>query len=443
MQIKDKYNLARWAIEQAVKSGAQQAKVSIYTNKSSNVSVRDEKIDTLQQANRNSLSISLYVDNKYSNHSTNRLNNKPDLSRFIAEAVTGTRYLSEDEFRTLPDPELYFKGGGIDLQTYDNEFDSFDPQKKIEYAFALEKEVLGSDERIISVTGNFYDNQRELVMVCSNGFEGDRKNTNFGLSASVSVKSGEARPQSYWSESSIFHKQLICSDIGTKALKRALEKLGQKKIKSARMPMIVENRVLANSGAPLLSPFMSALSGRSIQQKDSFLIDKIGEKIASDLLTIIDDPFIVSGRASKYFDEEGLACVKRNIIKAGILENYQIDTYYGKKLHMEPTSGSLTNLVISSGSRSLDEMLKSLESGILVTDFNGGNSNSATGDFSYGIEGFLIEKGVPVQAISEMNITGNLKNLWMNFLAAGNDVYENSSWRIPSLMFDNVDFSGT
>ena len=135
--------------------------------------------------------------------------------------------------------------------------------------------------------------------------------------------------------------------------------------------------------------------------------------------------------------------MKRNIIKAGILENYQIDTYYGKKLHMEPTSGSLTNLVISSGSRSLDEMLKSLESGILVTDFNGGNSNSATGDFSYGIEGFLIEKGVPVQAISEMNITGNLKNLWMNFLAAGNDVYENSSWRIPSLMFDNVDFSGT
>jgi PmbA protein len=385
----------------------------------------------------------LYVDKKYSNHSTNRLNNKKELSRFIEEAVAGTRYLSEDEFRSLPEQELYYKGGGIDLQTFDAEFDSVEPQTKIDYAFGVAKEVYGSDERIISVTGNYSENLSEEVMLTSNGFEGDQKNTYFGLSGSVSVKSGDARPRSYWYESSIFHKQLVLHDIGAKALSRALQKLGQKKISSGRMPMIVENRNFANANAPLLSPLINAMNGRSIQQKDSFLIDKKGEKIASEHLNIIDDPFIISGRGSQLFDGEGLATKRRDIIAGGILMNYLIDTYYGKKLKMEPTSGSISNLIIEPGDKSLEALIASLKRGIFVTDFNGGNSNGSTGDFSYGIEGFLVENGVLVQAISEMNITGNLKELWKNLIAAGNDVYENSSWRVPSLMFTDVDFSGT
>jgi PmbA protein len=439
----DKYKLARWAVETALKKGAQEAKVSISDSKSSKVSVRDEKIDVLEQANRNSLQISLYVDQKYSSHSTNRLNNKEELTRFIEEAVAGTRFLSEDEFRTLPDPDLYYSGGEKDLKTFDHDFDALDPQKKIEYAFALEKEVLGSDDRIISVTGNFSDSLNEMVMVTSNGFEGDRQSTNFSLWATVAVKSGDARPSSYWSESSIFHKDLISQDIGKKALERALKKLGQEKISSGKMPMIVENKVMASSYAPLLSPVINALNGRSIQQKNSFLIDKKGEKIASSNLNITEDPFIVSGRGSRLFDGEGLALKKREVISKGVLKEYFIDTYYGKKLGIKPTSSDITNLLIKAGNKDLHQMISSLDRGIFVTDFNGGNANGSTGDFSYGIEGFLIEKGVPVQAISEMNITGNLKVLWNDFVAAGSDVYENSSWRMPSLMFDNVDFSGT
>jgi PmbA protein len=438
MTKEEKYSIAKWAMEHALKSGAQEAGVSISNNNSSRVEVREEKIDRLEEANRNNMRIYLYVDRKYSSHSTNRLNNREELARFIEEAIAGTRYLSEDEFRSLPDPGLYYKGGGEDLKTIDPGFASIDPQQKIGQAFSTEKEVLGKDERIISVSTTYSDGMSGTVMVTSNGFQGDTENSFYSLVASVSVKSGDARPQSYWFESSIFHKDLVREGVGNKALKRALDKLGQEKIKSGRMPMIVENRLAGNT----LGPLISALNGYSIQQKNSFLIDMAGKKIGSDLLTLIDDPFIVSGRGSRYFDREGLATKRRPIIENGVLKSYYIDTYYGKKLGMEPTSGDTTNLVFEPGDKDLEGLIASMDRGILVTGFNGGNSNGSTGDFSYGIEGFLVENGKLTKPVSEMNITGNFKQVWMDLAAVGNDVYEGSSWRLPSLVFDNIEFSG-
>jgi PmbA protein len=167
-----------------------------------------------------------------------------------------------------------------------------------------------------------------------------------------------------------------------------------------------------------------------------------GEKIGSDLMTIVDDPFIVSGRGSRLFDSEGMATEKRSVVENGVLRTYYIDTYYGRKLEMEATSGGTTNLVFKPGEKDLEGLLAGIDRGILVTGFNGGNSNGATGDFSYGIEGFLVEKGKLVQPVAEMNITGNFKQLWKNLVAVGSDVDPSRSWRLPSLVFDNVDFSG-
>lgn len=437
MTKEDKYSLARWAMEHAVKNGAQQASVIISENRSNSIEVREQKIDRLEQSNQNGMSIRLFVDNKYSTHSTNRLK-KDELAGFIEEAIAATRYLSEDEYRSLPDPELYYQGGGPDLKITDEGFDEIDPQAKIDAAFAVENEAYGKDSRIISVTASYYDGRRGRVMVTSNGFEGDTDNTYYGLSASVSVKGDDARPESYWSENAVLYNQLKRSGIGEKALKRALDKLGQAKIESARLPMIVENRSAAN----LLNPLISALNGSSIQQKQSFLIDKIGDKVASEKLSLTDDPFIVSGRGSRLFDNEGLAAKKRVVFDNGVLKTYFIDTYYGKKLDRKPTSGGTSNLVFETGQKNLDQLITSLDKGILVTGFNGGNCNGSTGDYSYGIDGFLIEKGKIIKPVSEMNITGNMKNLWMNLAELGNDVNDNSSWLTPSILFKDVDFSG-
>lgn len=437
MTTEEKYTLARRVLEYAIQNGAQQAAAIISDSISSSVEVRQQKIDLLEQSNQCGLTIQLYVDHRYSSHSTNRLD-KAGLAPFINEAIEATRFLSEDEFRTLPDPALYYKGDIKDLGTMDPDFNRVDPQTRIEAAFNVEKEAIGKDNRILSVTAGYYDGINGRVMATSNGFEGDNTNTCFGIYADVSVHGGNARPESSWSESAVFLNRLKREGVGETALKRALKKIGQGKIASASMPMIVENRVAGN----LLSPLISALNGSSIQQKQSFLIDKIGEKVTSEKLTLTDDPFIVSGRGSRLFDYEGLASAKRVVFERGVLKTYFIDTYYGKKLGKQPTSGSTSNLVFETGNKNLDGLVASLDKGILVTGFNGGNCNSSTGDFSYGIDGFLIEKGIISQPVSGMNITGNMKTLWMDLAETGNDVNFNSSWLTPSLLFSKADFSG-
>ncbi len=437
MTKKEKYDLAKWAIQYALENGAQQAAVTISNSKSSSVEVRDKKIDKLEQAIQNSLSIRLYVDNKYSSHSTNRLK-KDDLQLFIRQAIEGTHFLSEDEYRTLPDPELYYKGGGKALNLKDAEFTKIDPQDKIDLAFAIENEILGSDERIISATGSYYDGLDETVMVTSNGFEGDSARTFYGLFASVSVRGGDARPEAGWNETSLFFDDLKKKEVGKTALKRALAKIGQQKVASGKMTMIVENKQVGR----LLSPLISALNGAAIQQKNSFLVDKLGEKVFSDKLTITDNPFIISGRGSRLFDSEGMATKIRPVIDGGTVKTYFINTYYAKKLGTLPTGGNTTNLVIKTGENNLDGLVEKVKKGILVTGFNGGNSNGSTGDFSFGIDGFLIENGKIVQPVSEMNITGNMVTLWSGISEIGNDVNRTSSWLTPSIVFEGVDFSG-
>lgn len=437
MTKKEKYDLALWAMNFALKNGADQASVSISNRISNSVEVRDEKTDKLEQAIQNSMSIRLYVDHKYSSHSTNRLD-KEDLSNFITEAIASTRYLSEDEFRTLPDPELYFKGDQADLKTVDPGFAGYDTRQKINIALATEKEALGKDDRIISISASYYDNLSEYILITSNGFRGDSSGTRFGINASVSVKGGDSRPESYWGESSLFFDSLKKEGIGETALKRGLKKIGQKKVPSGKMSMLIENR----QAGRILSPVISAIYGSAIQQKNSFLTDLKDEKVFSEKLTITDDPFILSGRASGYFDSEGLATKKRTIIDNGILRNYYIDTYYAKKLGMQPTSGDTSNLIFKAGNKMIEQLITEVDKGILVTGFNGGNCNGSTGDFSYGIEGFLIEKGELTQPVSEMNITGNMIGLWSNILAVGNDINTNSAWLTPSILFEGVDFSG-
>lgn len=437
MTKEEKYSLAKWAMNHALENGAQQASVSISNSKSSSVEVREEKIDRLEQAIESNLSIRLFVDKKYSSHSTNRLK-KEDLERFITEAIEGTKYLSEDEFRSLPEPELYYKGGDQDLKTLDPDFDKVDPQEKINLAYKAEKEALGKDERIISVSASYYDGLNERVMVTSNGFEGDTSNSYFGIYTSVSVKSDDARPESGWSESAISFNDLKKENVGATALQRALNKIGQKKIASGKMTMIVENKQVGR----IFGPLISALNGSAIQQKNSFLIDKLEQKVVSEKITLTDNPFIVGGRGSRLFDGEGMATKVRPVFEKGVLKTYFIDTYYGKKLGMNPTSASTTNLVFELGTKDLNGLIASVKKGILVTGFNGGNSNGSTGDFSYGIEGFLIENGTLVKPVSEMNITGNMKQLWSGIGEIGNDVNKESSWLTPSVLFEGVDFSG-
>jgi PmbA protein len=437
MNTNEKYELAKLVMEHALKAGAQQVAVKIYDSRSSNIEIRDQNIDTLKESNRAGLTIDLYVDKKYSSNSTNRLK-KEDLFKFVDDNVAATRFLAEDEFRILPDPALYYKGNGPDLNVFDPKMDQVEAKTKIDLAMNALNEAYKKDERIVSVTSDYGDGISNEIMITSNGFKGDQKNTWVSMSVSVSLKTDTGRPVDYWYENNIFADKLIKKDIGKKALEKAIQKINPSKIASGKYTVVIDNRVSAN----LLYPVFNALNGYSLYQKQSFLVDKIGKPVASPLLSVVDDPFVPSGPASRLYDSEGLALVKRPVIENGVLKTYYIDTYYGRKLKMDPTSGDSTNFIFTLGKRNREQMIADVKKGVLITGFIGGNCNGTTGDFSYGIEGFVIENGKLGHPINEMNITGNMTDFWFNLAEMGNDIRESDSIRIPSIMLKNVDLSG-
>ena len=438
MITSDNKKLAQWAMEYALKNGCQASRVSLYNGSSSTFEIRDMKIDRLLQESENSLVIQLYVDGRYGSISTNRLDKK-ELEKFIKEGIESTRFLAEDKAYTLPDASLYYKGGLPDLQLFDQKFESVQPDSKLDLAMKVCEEMQGKDDRIISTNSSYSDGMNFKYMIASNGFEGDTSSSYFSVSASLSIHGeGEARPESYWYDSSLYYDTLIKEGIGQKALERTLRKLGQKKVASGKYDMVVDNM----NSARLLSPIIDALYGSSIQQKNSFLLDKLNQKVIGDKVNLMDEPHLAKSSGARYFDGEGVATKKMPVFEAGTLKTYYIDTYNANKLQTAQTISSPSILTLQNGNKDVEALIASVNKGILITGFNGGNSNSTTGDFSYGIEGFLIEKGKITQPVSEMNVTGNMLTLWSNLVEVGNDPRLSSSWRIPSLLFSGVDFSG-
>lgn len=439
MNRKERFDLAHWAVDRALKAGADQAAVGLNFARRIEVEFRDKKLDKLQEATENGLYLQVYVQQRYSGQSTNDLK-RDSLERFIQDAVASTKYLTKDEFRSLPDPKYYPSPSQRQLKLVDESYPKIETSERVRMASAIEAAAMAQSDQIISSTAGYSDSHSEEVRVHSNGFEGAEESTVFSAGAEVTVKDGESgRPEDWFYATTRFRNELLDPEtLGKNAAQRALRKIGQKKLESGRYVMVVENR----AGRQLLRAMGEPLSGRALQQKSSFLEGMLGKKIASEKLTVIDDPFVEKGLGSRFFDGEGLAAQRRVFIEKGVLRHYAIDDYYGKKLGMEPTSGDPSNILLEYGTRSLEEMIAGVKRGILVTDFIGGNSNSTTGDFSFGIVGLLIEDGKTVRPVNEMNISGNLKELWNQLTDVGNDPYPYSSVRMPSVRFEEVDFSG-
>ena len=227
--------------------------------------------------------------------------------------------------------------------------------------------------------------------------------------------------------------------IGKKAALRALARIGSEKLPTQTSSIIVENR----STGRLLGWLGQALSGRNLQQKSSFLEGKKGERFASPALTITDDPFVEQGQSSRLYDGEGMTAKALPLFEKGVLKNYYLDTFYARKLEVEPTTGSPSNSVFALGDKDQAGWMKELGKGILITGFLGGNSNSNTGDFSAGIQGFLFEGGEIVKPVAELNIAGNHLSFGKQLVGLGDDPYPFSARRSPCLVFEDVVVSGT
>jgi PmbA protein len=188
---------------------------------------------------------------------------------------------------------------------------------------------------------------------------------------------------------------------------------------------------------------LGPLSGSSLQQKRSFLDGLVGKPFGSDKLDIADDPLMARGLGSRPFDFEGIGAKRVSIFEQGVLKNHYIDTYYGKKLGMAPTTGGMSNLAWKLGTKDRDALITDIKEGVLISSFIGGNSNGTTGDFSVGFQGFAIRGGKIAEPIAEMNLSGKHVDAWKHLVAVGNDPFVQSASRTPTLVFDGLQVAGT
>lgn len=434
----DLMKLGDRAVEHLVKKGAKEAAVVIGRGRSVECEIREKKVEKLQESAAASLSVSVYADGRYSGHSTNDLRWE-SLSKFLDDALAMTKLLEPDPFRQLPDPKLYADRPELDLGISDAGYASLETGTRKRTAREIEDAALGAGQNIQSVTSFFGDGWGESIRVTSNGFRDRQEYTSFSAGAEVTVRDGDKRPEDYWYVSA--RKLAGVTDppaLGRTAAQRALSRVGAKKIAGGSMNILVENRAAGR----LLGFFLGATTAGALQQKRSFLDGKLGQKVVSDKLTVTDDPLIPGALGSRRWDGEGISAKRMPVLEKGVLRNFFVDTYYGRKLKMEPTTGGWSNLVIEPGTESFDALVKRMKRGIVVTSFLGGNSNSLTGDFSTGIQGWLVENGERAHPVAEMNLSGNHLQFWETLSALGNDPWLNSSVRIPSLFFEGVSVSG-
>ena len=432
--------LAEWTIKNAKNAGADDCRVTINGERFVEISYRERKPENIKEASTKSLYIEIFKNGKYSGQTTSDLR-KEALSNFISNAVRMTDLLAKDPYRSLPDKKYYGSLENIDLELYDEKIKNINSEDRHKLVQTIEDACLSvGGNKVISVEAGTYDSSFEMVMMTSNGFSGYQNGTVLYAYAGMTARDeGDRRPNGY-DYALVMKKSELPNpiDIGRNAAKRTLDLFGGKKISSQKLPIIIENRVVPR----ILNGFISAMYGRSIQQKQSFLVDKKNQRVGSEKFTLIDDPFIKGSQGSKLFDNDGFASKKRIMIENGILKEYYIDWYYSRKMNCEPTTGSPSNIIIPKGNRSIEEIMRDLGKGILITDFIGGNSNSTTGDFSVGIIGKLFEKGELTQSISEMNIAGNYLEFCQKLIEVGNDPFIYSSQKTPSLVFNDVMVSG-
>ena len=408
MLTKEEIGFAEKCLSKALGLGAAKARITLSKSLMELFGTLDGRLDKVSHCLDRSMSVALFVDGRFGSFSTNRLVDS-ELDAFLAKSVATVRMLAEDPCRDLPDPARTAKDAltGKELELYDPSYPALTSDERLRMAMEASVFKKHEAEGIISEEGEYSDSIYDTFVLDSNGIRCRHTETSFEYGVETTVKDSEGnRFSSYWWDSS---------------------------------PRLADLRIST-----------CALSAYSLQQKNSFLLDSLGKKMFPEWFTLMDEPRTTGRTGSRLFDSEGVETKVSPVIENGVVKRYSVNTYMSRKMGIEPTVEDVIRPVVkpcvapgmnSPATMDKDGIMALVRDGILVTGFNGGNSNSATGDFSFGVEGFLFRDGRVVHPVREMLITGNLLTLWNSLLAAGDDARLCKSRVIPTLAFKDVDFS--
>lgn len=440
--LEQNLDLARQLVTRARSLGADEATVSVSAGSSVSLTRRDGKVEEASEASTRRLSVSLLRDGRYSSHSTSDL--RPEaLERFLGQAVDATSLVEPDPDRALAPAEECGRGASeAELDHLDPAWASWSADDRARAAERLEAALMAVPEPSrISGSVGVSDGTSRYAVATSHGFEGTSESAWYNLSAEVTLSDADGRrPEGMAYYGACYRSDLPDADaVAAEAFDRAREAIGAGPIASGKYPMLLLNR----SAGRVLGTLGGPLSGYNLHQGRSCLADALDTAIGSSALTLIDDPTIPRGLGSTPWDDDLRVAKRRTIVENGVLREHYIDVYHARKLGRAATTSSRSNWILPPGERSLAEIAAELPQAILVTGFLGGNSNPLTGDFSFGVRGRLLVHGEPTARLAEMNVTGNVRQIFHQLAEVADDPWLFSSVRSPSLLFLDVQFSGT
>lgn len=446
----DLRELAQDIIRRAMDGGASAAECVVREGDEFSTLVRLGQVETLKESGSRAIGMRVFYGRRAASTYSSDFS-RAGLDRMVKSALELAKITSEDPYAGIPEPlQLGMISGDLDL--YSSDVYSLPGEERINYARRAEKAALDFDSRIKNSEGGSFDAATgHKILANSHGFVGEYKRSYCSISA-VPIAHSESggMQRDYWFSVARSLSRLDSPEnVGKIAAQRTLRRLGARKVKTARVPVVFDPMV-ANS---ILDHMFEGINGDSVYRGASFLAGKLGQKIAGDSVTIIDDGTMPGGFGTSPFDGEGVPTRRTVVIENGVLKSYLLNTYTGKKLSM-PTTGNAArglagtpgispgNYFLQPGTKSPKEIITDIPDGLYVTAFLGLGANLVTGDYSRGASGMWISGGELAYPVEEITVAGNLKDMFFNIAEIGNDLEFRGAMACPTIRIEGLTVGG-
>ena len=433
--------LAQDVLAHAKHLGASDCEVDVSEGFGQSVTVRCDEVETIEYNRDKGIGITVYLGQQKGHASTSDFSASA-LRETVEAALSIARFTAPDPCAGLPGPELLAtrEQAFADLDLYHpwtvSVDESVDLARRCEQAaFAVSPEVTNSEGATVSIQEGHFISANSL------GFMGGYPTSRHYLACSVIAGKDETMQRDDWYSTARDARNIATpEEIGDYAARRALARLGARKIKTCKVPVLFE----APLASSLIGNFVHSVSGGSLYRKATFLVDSLGKPVFSKNVKIIEQPHLPGGLSSSTFDSDGVATREREVVVDGVLNGYFLSAYSARKLGMQSTgnAGGCHNLIVKPGRHNFDGLLKKMGRGLVVTELLGQGVNYVNGDYSRGAAGFWVEDGKIVHAVEEITIAGNLRDMFRHVAAVGNDVLVRGSKQVGSLLIEQMKVAG-
>lgn len=441
--------LAAGIVRQALEAGASDAECTVAEGDEFSAAVRMRELETVKQSASRAAGLRVLRGRRTGSAYTSDLTAE-GIGRLVRSAIELAEVTTEDPHAGLPEPEELGAIGG-DLRLSCADVTEIETARRIELARRAEAAALDADPRIANSEGASYDsNIGTHAFANSRGFAGEYRTSYCSLSTVPVAKEGDSMERDYWFSLSRSVAGLEePEEIGRTAARRALRRLGAVKVETRRAPVIFEPRVARS----LLENIFEAVHGTAVYRQESFLAGKLGEKVASEKLTVVDDATLPGLFGTTPFDDEGVPSRRTVVIEKGVLKSYLLNTYAARKLGLKTTGNASRglagnagighgNLYIEKGETPPEKIIAGVRDGFYVTELIGFGVNIVTGDYSRGAAGIWIRNGELAFPVSEVTIAGNLRDMLLNLETIGSDLEFRGSVAAPTLLVPEMTVGG-